>query len=873
MALFGKKKNKQTEAEEVNLAANDDNTSWSHGDFDSLFSKQDDEDMDLFGGADVSEDDLQAFFDQYMAEETSKTAAKTPAEEKSASKTSVKVESDDIKIDAEEYGNVLGADLEGFNLTERESKTSAKKTPVTSVAVEETYVEKNIKPEPVTVEPEEIKAEAKPSEQPEEKRELTTDEAIEEFLKNISLGGNISELLGDTESVSEDGLEIPSFASPATEEAEADSVENPVDIALPVEIADSEINEPQVDGVGSTDMNLRIAFGLEEEEESEEVKDAVKKMGDRFEANTRIAKQVQPDHPEYTDPTQARDIAAEYKGKMRSVNARLILSLIAALVLLVYENIPIITELITGFPKQFAGVLDPAVYPVVYMMVSLQLLFICAVFALPELFRGVKKIFKGSPTPESISAFAVTAAAGTTLVGAYFADVSVGIVMYNSVAAMSVVMALIYSRLNIKREMITFFIAGSKKKKYAMNRVPENETLLSPDSYEDDMYGDVMRVERTGFIDGFFSRVCTPDGMTTAFTAALMGIAVAAAVLFGVFTGKGDNAGFNVASTVNVVVLALLPLSAHVTFSYPFYRASRAASEWDSAIVGETSLEEYAATAVVSFDDGNVFPSFGVKVQNIKIYNNARIDRVLYYASSAFKYAGGPLADVFEVATMELGRSENVEITDADKGYLAATVDGVNIVFGSYPALIQKGFDISDSIALDDVDFSDELSIMYMFREDMLIAKFYIKYVLDGDIEPIIRQFQDYGMYLCVRTYDPNIDEDMICAKLQLKNPPVKVVRYRRVDDVRGVMERVDSGFVTYGSPKSLLQLLPYCDKTIHTKRTCGALSIMAVVIALMMLAVFSMSSGISMLNSLYITLYHLVWVFFSYVASKLFIR
>ena len=37
--------------------------------------------MDLFGGADVSEDDLHAFFDQYMTEETSKTAAKTPAEE------------------------------------------------------------------------------------------------------------------------------------------------------------------------------------------------------------------------------------------------------------------------------------------------------------------------------------------------------------------------------------------------------------------------------------------------------------------------------------------------------------------------------------------------------------------------------------------------------------------------------------------------------------------------------------------------------------------------------------------------------------------------------------------------------------------------
>ena len=41
---------------------------------------------------------------------------------------------------------------------------------------------------------------------------------------------------------------------------------------------------------------------------------------------------------------------------------------------MIFENIPLITKLFTGTEQQFAGVFDPAVYPVVYIMVSLQLM-------------------------------------------------------------------------------------------------------------------------------------------------------------------------------------------------------------------------------------------------------------------------------------------------------------------------------------------------------------------------------------------------------------------------------------------------------------------------------------------------------------------
>ncbi len=696
-----------------------------------------------------------------------------------------------------------------------------------------------------------------------------TEAAIEAFISS----GTLEESGLFTESVDESEFAIPVYAA---EESELPEEEEKIDesLSVPMEDVDSLDFEPADEPkVGSTDMNLRIAFGLEDgDEDPEKVNEAVKKLGDHLESNRRVHKKYVTTHAEFTDPIQAREIAAEYKKKKKNVSIRAFFCFIFALMLLVYENLPTITKLISGSPKQFAGALDPALYPVVYIMVSLQIMLICAVFALPELKHGILRLFTGSPTPESATCLMLavgTVVSAVTAIKSTAMDVPT---VYNAVPAFAVFMTLLYSRLNIRRENDTFYVAGSKKQKNVLERVPDSEVLMDVENY-DDLYGDVMRIERTSFVSGFFQRMSVPDKMTSAFMTAIMCVAAAAAVVVGILSGRGGTPAVTVAKSVYVALLALLPMSTYLTFSYPFYRASIVACDLDCAIIGENSLDEYASSAVVTIDDDNLFPSFGVKVQNIRIYNNARIDRLLYYASSVFSKAGGPLADVFEVATMEMGRSDNVEIVDADRGYLASRADGVNIVFGGYLSLTSRGFDIPENVAQDDVDFWDELSIMYMFREDVLVAKMYIKYVLDGDMEPLVRQFDDYGMYLCVRTFDPNIDEEMIEGKLSMKKAPVKVVRYRSSDDVKSVSDSIDSGFVSTGSPKNLLHLIPYCDKTIHTKRTCIALTIMSMIISTMLLVIFGLSSSLGNINSLYIAAYNLVWLIPPFIASKLFIR
>lgn len=676
-----------------------------------------------------------------------------------------------------------------------------------------------------------------------------------------------AENIADTSAESEAVAEVEKTA----EEAEEPS-EKPDELNREIEEVSSDAEkEDEDDEIDPTDINLMVAFGLDNKDNKK-----AKEFGDRLEAkqHSRESHKVKLDHPEFVDKTQIPKIRKEFRDKKISLWVRFTVCTVLTVLLMIFENIPLITKLFTGTEQQFAGVFDPAVYPVVYIMVSLQLMLLACFCAVDEITAGVKNIFRGTPTPSGMTAL-------LTLGGiVYSAVLAVTVVspnepvMFNFVTAVSAMLTLICAMYNNKRESMNFAVIANRKPKHIVRRLPDEESEGEARAFaESEDACDVMKIEKTDFIDGFFGRLSRPDPSTGVFMTFAMSASVAIAVLFGIFVNLRGGDNTSVCRVVYSAMLMLAPLSAYVTFSYPMYRANIAAKEYDSAIIGDASLEEYSNASIISFDDKNVFPSYSVKVQNMRIYNNARIDRVLYYAASVFAYAGGPLQDVFEVATKDMGVSQNVKIFDTEAGFLATQVDGVNIIFGSSRNLQSRGLEIPEGALRDDVDLSDELSIMYMFRENKLVAKMYIKYVMDSDIDLILKQFSGSGLYVCVRTFDPNIDEAMIAKKAGMKKMPLKIVRYSSADEVGRYEEKVDSGLVTCGSPKSLLQVITYCGKVLHTKKTDIALGVLSVMIGAAILILLLLADSLSVLSSLLIVLYQLVWLIPITIASKVFIR
>jgi len=740
----------------------------------------------------------------------------------------------------------------------------------------------------------------KKKELPEE--ELVLEEELEESYEELTEGGLPEEEFGE-EALDGDGVlteetefaEEPEFVDEEAQDAalaalamevlrEAEDevqeeageetelrldLEEETDGSQDFEEAAGEDSDDQID---STDMNLMIAFGLDGK--GDKKADRAKEFGDRLEAKQQSheAKKVKLDRPEFVDKTQTPKIRKEFKFRGISLWAKLGLCAVFTVLLMIFENIEVLTKLFSGSPKQFGGAFDPAVYPTVYIMVSLQLMLLACLCAYEQIANGFKYLFRGVPKPETMLSV-------LTVVGILYSVILVRVnsgepVMFNFAVALTALFTLIYAIYNHKREVLNFRIVGNKKPKHIVRRLMDEESEGEARAFEDnDEVCDVMKIEKTDFIDGFFGRLSKPDPATTHFMVALLSVIGAIAVLFGILMKfRGGNAD-SVLAAAYAALLVVAPVSIYITFSYPFYRANLAAKEYDSAIIGDASLEEYSNASIISFDDKNVFPAYSVKVQNIRIYNNARVDRVFYYAASVFAYAGGPLQDVFEVATIEMGHSANVKIYDTEAGFLATQVDGVNIFFGSSEVLKEHGFEIDPGAEEDDMDLSDELSIMYMFREDKLVAKMYVQYVMDADIDLILKQFSGSGLYVCVRTFDPNIDERMIARKLNMKRMPLKIVRYASAEEVTSYEEKVDSGLVTCGSPKSLLQVISYCEKVLRTRKTNIALGVLSVLIGAAILVLLLLSDSMGLLNSLYIAIYQLIWIIPLAVSSRMFIR
>ncbi|MBE6562460.1 MAG: hypothetical protein E7660_01850 [Ruminococcaceae bacterium] len=619
-----------------------------------------------------------------------------------------------------------------------------------------------------------------------------------------------------------------------------------------------------------TDINLLVAFGLEDELKKQVGEKKVSRMTRTFDEKVEAhdEKERRTVENEYRDASQTKEISEKYKKEYVSLKIKLGLSIVFAALLLVFENLPVI-----GY--QFASFLDPAVYPVVYTMVDLQLLLLCLAPAYDQIFYGFARLFKGKPTPESILSVTALFSLAYSVMIAQTATPPAEPVMFNLPVALCSVMTLIYSYLTVKREIFSFNVISSKKPKFALRRLSPKDATMEVAAFSDseEEMGDVLKIEKTNFIDCYFFRTESANRSNSAIIFMCLILALALAALFGTYVGMIRGTVVESLEMGYIAFVAAVPLTVLLSYSFPFYKANLESYENDSTIIGENSLEEYSGASVISFDDKLVFPSVGVKVQNIKIYNNYRFDRVLYYAASVFAKTGGPLADIFEIATLEMGYSEDVLLTGIGDGYLQTEVDGKSIMFGRAYDLETLGIEIPDEIKGDDEETDENVSVMYMVFKGKPVAKMNILYALDSDFEYIVKQLAGSGMSVCVKTLDPNIDEEMIKSRVKLDKYPMRVIRYASLDEVAMETERSDSGIVARGSSGALLRTVTYCDKVLEVKRTTSFIGLLATIITVVILAVVLLTGNMTSVRSVFTLLNHLFWMIPVAITTKMLVR
>ena len=428
-------------------------------------------------------------------------------------------------------------------------------------------------------------------------------------------------------------------------------------------------------------------------------------------------------------------------------------------------------ENLSEFGAKLPNWMDSRTYPVVYTMLGLQLLVLAAVLVKDKLICGYRSFSRFQLTPDS-AMFTVTAFSALyeiLMCILHFHAVGDKIRFFNFPVILMIFISLIGEYMDLKREIFSFNVVASKKHKFAIESLSEKQATLETAAFAGFMpeNSSIFRIAETEFVDGFYSRMKTPVSLRRIINI-LLPISFGAAVVFFVWDLIMER---NIASALTVAEYTLVfgvPFITMLVFSYPFYSASKRAYKIGSAVIGGSSLEEYSCTtSAITFEDKDVFPASGVMVKSIKTYGDSRIDYIIYNVASLFMNVGGPLAEVFESATRDLEHTEDVKLTRVVAGGLEAYISGEHVYCGSFDFFAENGLSVpadpEDEALLDD----GAVSIMLLAIDGEVVAKLYVQYMFDRDFEVTIKQFSRLGICVGIKTFDPNITDEMLNTWIQ----------------------------------------------------------------------------------------------------------
>lgn len=787
----------------------------------------------------------------------------------------------DAEADAEEFDDVAEADTAAFDAvsgsgadgfdTESEFETDGE-TPV------EQAFARAMEAADTVDEPDTREIPAVDGEEAEEfdSAEPISDQAVDDLMRKYLNEGEYESISRHRED-EELALHIEDAEQYVASIENAKQADEPRAPVTETEKAVQQLSEIETEGdLDEVDVNLMIAFGMEKELSEQIGADNVQTVRDAmdidaenldFSRGDKLSTEL-PDDMEFISQSQIKDVFRVYKRKQRRLIMRLFGAVLVAVAIAIFENY-------TFFGGSFEGTwLDPSVFPTVRSMVSLQLCFFALAFVPGALFSGFKSLFTFKPTARSVLSLMTL---GTVIyhVAVCFLYDGTRVVFCTLPVAAAVVMTIISEYYALRRDVLSFRIVSSKRQKYVITEIQNDEESLERAAFNDyiDEDNTVSRVSKTSFVDGFFRRTRTSTRGIPALRA-ILPLPIVIAIFFFIFSAFVRRDVYLGLTSSYVAFMLAAPASVLLLYASPLYRASKIAYDGGGAIVGEDALDEYSDVAAISFEDKEVFPSAGMRIQSIKVFNNNRIDRVIYNLASLFKYLGGPLADVYSIATKDFECSDDVEIVDIADDGIEAVVSGKRIFLGREDFIVRCGFD--PVYETDDSAFMNKAgrTITYLVANDQVSAKIYTQYAIDRGFVETAKQLYNAGMFLGIKTFDPGIDNDLLSGFIDLEKYPIKIIKCHSTADRTPSEDKTDSGIVSKKNSRSLLKTLALCENVNSTTKTGMFLTMASVLIAFAISAFLTFNDAVkSQYTGFLIAIYQLFWLIPTAIVSRLNIK
>ena len=574
---------------------------------------------------------------------------------------------------------------------------------------------------------------------------------------------------------------------------------------------------------------------------------------------------IHSDYYEYADRQQRKEIIGMYKYAKRTIKLKLIFASIFAFLLMLVENVGF-------FSKNLYVKMGIAEHPYIMFFINMGLLLACMACAYEQLLYGGKSILAKEHIPESVSVYACLVGIVYSLITLIFVPFGYAQHLCNFPVAFICVLSLLYSYINVIREKYGFSIVSSKESKFVLNKISGDDAETEYETFTttgDNISGNIniVKVEKTDFVKNYFARTNESADVTSVMDTYSLIALIAPIVLFIIAIIRKSS--FTDALYVWFLgFLAILPAGILFTYSIPFFMGNRKLFNDEVSLIGEDSVNEYSGIRLVSVNDTTAFPPYNVKLQNFKVYNNYSIEKTLYYAASAFGTVGGPLAEVFDITTREaMPKSKKTRFICSGRSYFCVKVDNDVLVFADRYGMASQGV----NVPYEREEVNDDISVMYMSCNGQICAKMYITYMIDEEFANIVRTLNRHGTSVMLRTFDPNINNEIIKKQTVFRRSELSVVKLTAEDQISKTEEKMDSGAVSRGRSRALLKAIPISKNITKIRKANLVVKIIASLVGTLILGL-SVFGVMSIKSTLLVGAFYIPWMLIMLAISKIYL-
>ncbi len=494
-----------------------------------------------------------------------------------------------------------------------------------------------------------------------------------------------------------------------------------------------------------------FVFDGEVEEENEPEEESVDEMTD------------EPEIEDFTGYDTADAIRLEMQYRRRT-------SLIGMLLTAGLELLLLALTLIT------VNIGQSPITAVGYLTVHVFCLILMAVLNYAAVSRGLSGLFTLRANNDTAPAVALATALCGLII--HFLNMDIALPVFAPLAGLLLVFNAAGQYIKVARIRENFAFASYVSDKYAAERIEDKKALQEIGRcVAMNETANVVYFRRTSFLASYLNNAYEEDGgdCYAKFGAPIaMGLSMVlslALLAFGVLDG------FWMWLSTLVFMLCLSSFSMLFAMQLPLKTTCRRILRHGGFLVGWNAVDAFGQPNALVIDVADLYPDESMLLHGIKTFSGMHIDAAILDAASLSIRAGGPLSLVFRRIIQnkeELLREVDSLAYEQGMG-LSGWVDGRRVLVGNRRLLQNHDVDVPST------DYEMRYAkngrrLVYLSTSGVLSAMFVVSYLPDESIAVSLQDLCRSHVNLLVRSNDPNITAETLCADFDLDEYYVEVL-------------------------------------------------------------------------------------------------